>query len=359
MSETIIEVVPVHYIKPHPDADRLEIAIIKGTTVCVQKGTFSVGQLVFFFPPDILIPETWADHFQVKNYLKHAMLDGKKQQCRVAATRLRGQPSYGFVAPIESVVSEQPFQAGDNATVFFDAEKYVPPQRPGSGEAEKEHPAFHKYTSIENFYRYPDAIADGTPVRITEKIHGTNSRVGLVAVLDEWTFAAGSHHVRKKAPPEGCNSTPLYWRPLDDQAMLDLLTDLNDGQNNVMVFGEIYGVGIQDMDYGTEGGYRVFDISVNGRYLDYEALAAACTKHGVEMVPVLYVGPFSKDVLEQFTHGPTTLADAGNIKSPYKGREGVVVTPLVEQFYAPTGGRLILKSVSADYLGRKGGTDVE
>ena len=48
-----------------------------------------------------------------------------------------------------------------------------------------------------------------------------------------------------------------------------------------------------------------------------------------------------------------------SITSAFKGREGCVITPLVEQFYAPTGGRLILKSVSADYLDRKGAQDNE
>jgi hypothetical protein len=43
----------------------------------------------------------------------------------------------------------------------------------------------------------------------------------------------------------------------------------------------------------------------------------------------------------------------------FGGREGCVVTPVVER-YDPDlggGGRVILKSISADYLARKGGTD--
>ena len=40
-------------------------------------------------------------------------------------------------------------------------------------------PTFHEYTEIQNYYKYPDAIPVGTLVRVTEKIHGTNSRVGV------------------------------------------------------------------------------------------------------------------------------------------------------------------------------------
>ena len=41
------------------------------------------------------------------------------------------------------------------------------------------------------------------------------------------------------------------------------------------------------------------------------------------------------------------------------GREGCVVTPVVERYDPGLGGsgRVILKSISADYLARKGGTD--
>ena len=65
------------------------------------------------------------------------------------------------------------------------------------------HPWFPKYTDIEHYANYPTAIADGEEVVITEKIHGTNTRCGLVLVAAEdgvpqWTWMAGSHDVRRK-----------------------------------------------------------------------------------------------------------------------------------------------------------------
>jgi hypothetical protein len=42
----------------------------------------------------------------------------------------------------------------------------------------------------------------------------------------------------------------------------------------------------------------------------------------------------------------------------FKGREGVVVTPVKEQFSPVLGDRLILKSVSVDYLNRKGAKEI-
>ena len=48
-------------------------------------------------------------------------------------------------------------------------------------------------------------------------------------------------------------------------------------------------------------------------------------------------------------NGPTTVCGEGEIKCSFKGREGVVITSLKEQFDESLQGRLILKAVSPDY----------
>jgi len=355
MSNVFVELTTIDDVKPHPNADKLEIAVIKGTQTISGKGEFCKGQRVVFFPPGILIPQDVSQSLGIQKYLKHAEIDGIKCQCRVAGCRLRGEASYGFVIPAPDLLRAHPL--GSDVSVMWAAQKYEPPAKYFSGDIAPEDSRFHKYTDIENIWRFPDAFSDGVLVRITEKIHGTNSRVGLILKDGEFEFMAGSHRTRKKKP-EG-EKTCIYWRPLEDEAILNLLTHLCDEKNSVIVFGEIYGFGVQDLDYGTKDGYRVFDISVNGKYLDWADVKQACQEHGVETVPVLYEGPFTKDLVKQFTYGPTTLAEPGQIRSGFKGREGCVVTPQVEQPYAPTGGRLILKSVSVDYLDRKGAQDNE
>jgi hypothetical protein len=93
----------------------------------------------------------------------------------------------------------------------------------------------------------------------------------------------------------------------------------------------------------------VFDISVNGEYLDWADVSLYCSMFDIVTVPVLYEGPFAQNVLERCVNGHTTLATPGEIKCAFKGREGVVITPLEEQFSDSMGGRLILKAVSSDY----------
>ena len=86
---------------------------------------------------------------------------------------------------------------------FYGIEKWEPPLKCEAGDSAPEHPWFPKYTDIEHYANYPTAIADGEEVVITEKIHGTNARCGLVLAAAEdgapqWTWMAGSHNVRRK-----------------------------------------------------------------------------------------------------------------------------------------------------------------
>ena len=369
MSEVNITVERIVSIEVHPNADKLEIAKILGTQAIVPKGQYHAGQMIVFFPPDIMLPASVSSELGVQKYLKHSLFGGDKIACRVAACRLRGVPSYGFISPVPGPGIAH---VGDDLTEYYGAQKYEPPMHTryhggGTGEVwgglASPPLSFHHYTDIQNYWKYHKSIIEGTLVRITEKIHGTNSRVALLKVDNEWGFYAGSHKTaRKQIDPEGRES--VYWCPLNLPGVMELLTDLcnveEEPVNDVILFGELFGPGVQDLDYGIavgEIGWRCYDISINGRYIDYAELVVNCLSHGVQLVPVLYVGQFSAASVEELTNGPTTVVDSTTVKSKFQGREGVVITPLKEVYSDYLGGRLILKSVSADYRDRKGAKD--
>lgn len=345
MSTNFVEVVTVDHVRQHPNADRLDIAIIRGTTVVVAKDSVAKGDQVVYFPPDMMIPQDVGIALGVSNYLRSAIYPGDtaSTKCRIGAARLRGQPSYGFVIPMAQATAVAGTLLNGNVNEAFGAVKYQPPVRFHPGRMLPNHPAFHEYTDIEHYWRFPDAIPEGTPVRITEKLHGTNFRVGLIQDEGEFVFMAGSHRRRR-------DKDSLYWKPLEDYEILSLLTHLCDEKHDVILFGEIFGPGIQDLDYGlSTPSYRIFDAMVGGHYLDWDVLSERCAYYNVPTVPVLYEGPFYKPLVDEYTHGPSTFK---GIRSKFKGREGIVITPIVEQFSESLGGRAIVKSVSADYLAR-------
>jgi hypothetical protein len=125
-----------------------------------------------------------------------------------------------------------------------------------------------------------------------------------------------------------------------------------EGFNSVVVYGEIFGNRVQPkMAYGVVGtlGFRVFDISVGGLYLDWTDVQKACDYHNIPTVPLLYTGPFQPELIDQFMNGPTTVCAQTKVAGSFKGREGIVITPLEEQQMTDHSGRLIIKAVSPDY----------
>jgi len=353
MSTIRITVETIDSIDVHPNADRLEIAHILGTQTIVGKGEFQSGNKVVFFPPDILLPPEVAENLGVKKYLKHALWEDHKCQCRVAACRLRGIPSYGFVAPVPDGVLET------DLTDYYHAVKYEPPIKLATGDVMAEPPNFQRYTHIEHYYRYPHVLELNTRVRVTEKIHGTNCRLGSLNIDGLDGFVCGSHRTAQKE--ENINGRPsLYWEPLNRDARVQTALQQLSRYGDTIIFGEIFGASVQDMDYGIMGGkigFRVFDISINGRYLSWADLHPTCIGYGLQLVPTIYIGPFDPDLVEKWTNGPSLMVGNGSeIKAKFKGREGCVITPLTEMYH-PDIGRVVLKSVSADYLDRKGAKD--
>jgi len=361
MSDIAITVQTVREIETHPNADRLEIIKILGTQCITGIGDFQVGEKVMYFPPDMMIPETVAEELGVKNYLKHVKWNGKKVQSRIAACRLRGVPSYGF-----ATACRQGFDEGFDATLLYFGEKYEPPimSMTGVGGGKFNTYAlpegkFHQYTNIQHLWRFPGVFGPDEDIVITEKIHGTNSRLGVLNE-DGWVFAAGSHRVRW----QDCSGGDRYWKPLTEN-MMAMLNTLCGECSDVIVFGEIFGSSVQDMDYGIPGdeGYQVFDISINGVYLDWPDVVNHCIDFDIPTVPVLYRGPWKcvSGVLDEYASG---LSSAGEHSGKFKGREGVVIKPVQGRMADTIGGRrnaqrAILKYVSADYYDRKGAQDNE
>lgn len=327
-STLIVPVTTIDSIAPHPNADRLEIAQVLGWQVVVPKDRHHAGDKVVYFPPDAILPQELSDRFGVTQYLSKG---------RVRCTRLRGEPSYGFVMQPD----DSAWEIGTNLAEHFGVTKYQPPLRPTAGDAADPHPLFQGYTDIENLRNFPDAFSEGEAVVMTEKVHGTNCRVGIV----QGERMAGSMAVRRKPPADPAEMyRNTYWFPFTIPGVAALLEELAAGHQQVILFGEVYGRGIQSFHYGlkNEIGFAAFDLLVDGRFLDWAELQATLAKFGVPSVPVLYEGPMSMAAVREHSRGGTTFADRHI-------REGVVVKPVHERTDARFG-RVVLKYLSDEWL---------
>lgn len=372
MSSLIVEVCAVDATAPHPNADRLERVRVKGWWCIAPIGQYKVGDKCVYIPPDAVLPDELAERWGIAKYcaLLAKLPNGERPPGkRVRASRFRGESSFGTIQPLD----DPSWEVGRDVREHYGITKYEPPVKSNEGDSAPDFPAFHRYTGIENLANFPTILQEGEPVVVTEKIHGTNCRIGLVFSPDQdgnscWQFMAGSHNSRRYEYAANTGDKTYrsrYWFPLPegeakyDSPLANLIEDIlfnEKAENAVIVFGEIFGAGVQDMQYGQKGlAFRIFDISVDGNYLSPDSMFTYCNKFGVETVPVLYRGPYSLAKMDEFVDGPTTVCQAADIREPFKGREGIVIRPEKERFNHDLGGdrRVILKYVSVDYHERR------
>lgn len=371
MSSLIVEVCAVEELGIHPNADRLERIRVKNWWCIASKGQYKVGDKVVYVPPDSIVPEATAERWGIAKYCSPLArgIDGQRPPgLRIRANRFRGEPSFGCV----QTPDDPNWDVGTDVREHYNVTKWEPPVKCLDGDAAPPVHSFHAYTDIENIGNFPNIFVEGEEVIVTEKIHGTNSRVGIVYHVDEdhgngfaWVFMGGSHGTRRKEyNDKGVMSK--YWFPftLPRDCMKEMLRRVRiteKADRSVIVFGEIFGPGIQDMHYGQAGlSYRIFDIAVDGKYLDWDRMVGYTKEFqpdGITHVPVLYRGPFSMKVMNQLVDGPTTVVEKiDQIKEDFKGREGIVIKPVVERFDQQLGcgsGRVVLKYISVDYHDRK------
>lgn len=142
-------------------------------------------------------------------------------------------------------------------------------------------------------------------------------------------------------------SSSLYWYPLSLPSVQACLNELGTEENSVVLYGELFGGNIQSLRYGRNTvDYRVFDIMIDNRYLDYDEIMDICERFHLQYVPVLFVGAYSLEMAKELASGKTTLmAD----QSKAHIREGVIVKPIRER--TDNGGnRVTMKWKSDDYL---------
>ncbi len=340
MSECIVEVCAIEKVYPHPNADALELAQIKGWQCVIPLGKYRAGDLVTYIPIDSMIPLTHSDRWGVTKYLsvKSASHDMEMPVAagRVRCARLRGEPSFGVLVDRE----DPAWQEGQDVRAHYGIFKYIPPLKPTAGDAEAGHPLFVEYTEVENLRNFPGVLEEGEAVVVTEKLHGTNCRVGQI----EGEWMAGSMSLRRKRPADAAMAGSTYWFPFTLPAVRELVETEGAKHRQFILFGEVYGSKIQDLHYGCKGrlGFRAFDILADGKYLDADAFLSLCAQFGVEAVPVLYRGAYSLATIRAHSEGATTLGDAHI-------REGVVVKPVSERVN-PKVGRVALKYIGDPYL---------
>jgi len=386
MSKLHVEVCAIASVEKHPNADRLDLVKVKDWQCIVGRDNFKVGDLIVFCPIDSIIPSNLIEEYKLE-YLKK---DG-----RVKTVKLRQVISQGLIL---NIPKDKSWKLGQDVAKELGITKYEEPEpeyqvnklkdvvnltklyqdyktkkitfrrfmfkslamlkdyfliKVGLKRKRKVNPFFDVYTDIENIKNYPSTFKDGEIVAITEKLHGTNSRFGLLPSNKQWfefwkedyEFCYGSHRVHIQNDKQVWYDTNIYGQMVKKYNLDKVLP------KDYIFYAEIYGKKIQDLTYGLDViDMRIFDIKdiKTSKYLSNQEFADMCDELCLPTVK-RHFEEYSKEMIEKYTNMPSEYTDKHI-------REGIVVKPIKER-YDNSLGRVILKSINPEYLLRKQPTE--
>lgn len=358
-------------IQPHPNADRLVLGTIYGWQVVLPKDKFKIGSKIIFIPIDSILPS------KVESLLFDKNSKIKLNKSRVRQIKIRSSVSQGMAvdpSELSSIVNLDKVSLETDLSKILGISKYEPPATISRSPAgiklrrNSDTPNFHAYNGLQNIKWNTTMFKEGDPVVIQCKLHGTSSRAALLPFIATsiWSKilnlfglapkvfkAYGSNRVdiSAKSSYKGFYNEDIYGKVFDK---LDVFSKLKIGET---VFGEIVGPGIQkNYSYGLKDHvFALFDVKIlnadgTQTWIKPDEVEAFAKERGFTMVPILYKGPFNKELAYQLTKGSSEFNDKSE-----KVREGIVIKSA--ENYSIEGNKQALKWVSEDYLSNTENSD--
>lgn len=204
MSQHVGYIVKIEHLRPHTNADRLQIATIFGNDVIVDLN-IAIGDIGVYFPSDLQLSKEFCE---INDLVRRkdengnpcgGYLDPDKRNIR--PIKLRGEKSDGLYLPIKCLEYTQGrLKIGDRINVVNGHEiccKYIPVIKNKTSSKTKKcnkvrkhtapvAPLFIEHADTEQLNYNLDAFKAGDQIEITLKMHGTSNRVAYVPVLKKF-----------------------------------------------------------------------------------------------------------------------------------------------------------------------------
>ena len=309
----------INDLKPIPNADLIEVAVIDGWEVVIKKGEFNVNDLCVYFEIDSWIPTELAPFLSKgKEPREYRGVKGE----RLKTIKLKGQISQGLVLPL-SILPELVDANQTDVTEMLGIlkwEREVPAQL--AGKIAGNFPEFIPKTDQERIQNYAKYIPKQTNLwEVTEKLDGSSMTVYRVKDLSKmdlgYRVGVCSRNYDLKTDDTDNSFVSTAWR-------LKLFQKLSEHNLEIALQGELIGPGIQKNPYNlSELEYHVYDIYDIKRQQYYlpEERQALCKLLDLKHVPVFanYETDSNTTVSEllTFSEGKSSL-------NPNTQREGLV-----------------------------------
>ena len=357
-------------IKPHPNADSLELAKIGGWQVVVKKGEFKSGDLCVYCEIDCLMPEKPEFEFL------------RSKHFRIKTIKLRGEISQGIAFPFEALTFEYegkslPFmESFDNTYGIFDENKIIGMEITELlGIKKYESPISPQLMGMAkgNFPSYIIPKTDEERLQSRMKLlEEMNGKLCYITLKEDGTSYTAYHSIEPNTIPEimeleqmiGVCSRNLelknesfpsadmniYWKITKQYDIEEKLKEFyrNYGRN-IAIQGEITGDGIQNNKLGLPRNtyqlhlFNIYDIDKQ-KYVDYTEFIMISSELGIPTVDTIYFGKFN------FTLEQLLEMSKGKYIGTKNNREGIVIRPIEETFSEALHGRLSFKVINNDFL---------
>ena len=190
-------------LRPHPNADKLNLAEVAGHQLVCAKDAYEDGDTVIFFPEGGQLSNIvcWYNDLYRENKGENrtpGVYGYFGENRRVRSIKLRGEISEGFMLPLDGlkfVSSAKPLDELLRPGMLIDSvleneicRKYETPatkqaRQKAGGQARKDINNFAKIGDTPKFRYMLPGIPAGALLTVSEKIHGTSGRTGNINLL--------------------------------------------------------------------------------------------------------------------------------------------------------------------------------
>jgi len=278
-------------LRPIPDADAIECAVVGGWTTVVKKGEFKAGDLAVYCEIDSWIPHEIAPFLSRGNFPRvYNEVKGE----RLRTVKLRGQLSQGLLLPLSTLtmVESELFEGLDVSFPLGIVKYEAPVPAQLAGEVKGMFPGWIQKTDQERVQNLKEELdywlREQHVWEVTEKLDGSS----MTVYLRDGEFGVCSRNLELK--PSETNS---LWKVA---VRNDLELKLRRANRNLALQGELIGEGIQGNPYKQKGQeFFLFDIYNidTSKYFTPAERKAFVDEHDIKHVPVLTFGAELYDTL--------------------------------------------------------------
>lgn len=358
---SLARVVKIDSLHPIEGADRVEIAMVGGWQVVVQKGLHQAGNKAVYFEVDSMLPTEHPAFASLTNLSSKLLFEiNGKGYARIKTAKIRKQLSQGFIVPLSDLDIAPDADVGNDLTKVLGILKYESKEERSmnnagtktgtQGNGTRTFPSFIPKTDqnrVQNIVpRYQQSVADGEMFEKTFKLDGSSMtvwvkdgelgvasrNVGFSVVPKKRTVLETIKHwwKTKRWEPLIPAANNAFTQMAKNAGVLDALKEYHGHTGrNIAIQGEMVGPSIQKNFEGVDSNqfyiYDVFLIDEQEYMLPTERMRFI-KEYGLEGVPLAGVVRLPEDYKDAIldADGPSGLNG--------KYREGFVYKSMVRDF---------------------------